>query len=295
MRRATTTLAAAAAALAVLAPAAQATFKGGNGRVAYGVQSKGIGDDGSAAAYRALATVQPDGRADRFLRECQQAAGRTVDGDCNIEYRSPAWRHDARQLVFDAGRQLALISSSGSGFSLLPAVTADDSQPAYSRSGRSLVFAGRSGSRTGLYVYDLIRRKAQRIVRRGADPDWSARNRIAFERGGGIYTVKPSGKGLKRVASGRDPGWSASGKSLILVRRGGIYTVGADGRKLKRVKRCSRCSSPVFSPNGKLFAYDAPGITVARLSSGRTVATLVRDFSAGGERFDGSDPSWGRR
>jgi WD40 repeat protein len=134
-----------AAALLLCAPAAHATFKGGNGRVAYDVTSKGIGDDGSATAYRAVATVQPDGRADRFLRECQQAAGKTVDGDCAIEYRTPVWRPDAKQLAFDAGRQLALISSTGTGFSLLPAVTADDSQPAFSPSGRQLAFAGNGG------------------------------------------------------------------------------------------------------------------------------------------------------
>ncbi|HYI37038.1 MAG TPA: hypothetical protein VEX39_10555 [Thermoleophilaceae bacterium] len=286
-----TLLFALATAALLWAPAAHATFKGGNGRVAYGVQSKGIGDDGAPTAYRAVATVQPDGRADRFLRECQQSAGRTVDGDCAIQYRTPAWRPDARQLAFDAGRQLALISSTGSGFALLPAVTADDSQPAFSPSGRKLAFAGGGG----VYVYDLRTRKAKRIVRRGGNPDWSSRDRIAFQRGGAIYTARPDGKGAKRVAAGKDPGWSASGRSLILARRGGIYTVGADGKGLDRVLRCSRCAAPVFSPNGKLFAYDAPGVTVAQISSGRKVATLVQDFNAGGESFDGSAPSWARR
>jgi hypothetical protein len=140
------------AALAVPATAAQATFKGGNGRVAYDLQSSGIGDDGAKTAYRAVATVQPDGRADRFLRECQLSAGKTVDGDCAIQYRTPVWRPDARGLAFDAGRSLALIGPTGTGFALLPAVTADDSQPAYAPSGRRLVFSGRSGGRTDLYV-----------------------------------------------------------------------------------------------------------------------------------------------
>jgi len=280
-----------AAALLICAPAAHATFKGGNGRVAYDVTSKGIGDDGSATAYRAVATVQPDGRADRFLRECQQAAGKTVDGDCAIEYRTPVWRPDGRQLAFDAGKQLALISSTGTGFTLLPAVTSDDSQPAFSPSGRQLAFSGNGG----IYVYDLGSRRAKKVIARGADPDWSSSGRLAYERGGSVYTATAAGKKAKRVGSGKDPGWSASGKSLILARRGGIYTVGADGKDLKRVVRCSRCAAPVFSPNGKLFAYDAPGVTVAQLSTGRRVATLVQDFNAGGESFDGSSPSWGRR
>ena len=259
--------------------------------MAYDVASKGIGDNGSPTAYRAVATVQPDGRADRFLRECQLEAGRTVDGDCAIQYRTPAWRPDGRQLAFDAGRQLALISSTGSGFTLLPAATRDDSQPAFAPSGRQLAFAGNGG----IYVYDLGARRARRVIRRGADPDWSSSGRIAYERGGSIYTATAAGKKARRVASGKDPGWSASGRSLILARRGGIYTVGADGKGLRRVVRCSRCAAPVFSPNGKLFAYDAPGVTVAQVATGRKVATLVQDFSGGGESFDGSNPSWARR
>ncbi len=259
--------------------------------MAYDVASKGIGDDGAATAYRAVATVQPDGRADRFLRECQQAAGKTVDGDCAIEYRTPAWRPDARQLAFDAGRQLALISSTGTGFSLLPAVTANDSQPAFSPSGRQLAFTRR---RRHLRVrpahppgpaHHQPWRRPRLVV---GQPD---RLRARWQR---LHRHRHGREGTPGRA-GKDPGWSSSGKSLILARRGGIHTVAADGKGLKRVLRCSRCTGPVFSPNGKLFAYDAPGVTVAQLSNGRKLATLVQDFSGGGESFDGSNPSWGRR
>jgi len=284
------------AAVSVASPA-EATFKGGNGRVAYDLQSSGIGGDGAKTAYRALATVQPDGRADRFLRECQQTGANTIDGDCSIQYRSPSWRPDARQLVFDAGRSLALIGSTGAGFSTLPPITADDSQPAFGPTGRKVVFAGRNGGRTDLYVYDLPTRRAKRIATNAADPDWSSRNRIAFERRGNLYSVSPSGRGLKRItrSGGRDPGWSGSGRSVVFVRRGGIYSASADGKGARRIVRCSRCTSPVFSPNGKLIAYDRPGLTVAQVKNGRTVATLVQDVSGGGESFNGSNPSWGRR
>jgi len=112
-----------------------------------------------------------------------------------------------------------------------------------------------------------------------------------------VYSVTPSGKGLKRItrSGGRDPGWSGSGKAIIFARRGGIYTTSSAGKGTDRIVRCSRCTSPVFSPDGKLIAYDRPGVTVARVSNGRTVATVVQDVSGGGESFDGSNPSWGRR
>jgi Tol biopolymer transport system component len=284
-------------AFCAMAPAAGATFKGGNGRVAYALQSSGIDDSGAKTDYRAVATVQPDGRADRFLGECQQTAGQTVDGNCLIQYRSPAWRRDGRELAFDAGRALGFVSATGTGLRTLPPFTADDSQPAYAPSGTKLVFAGRTGSRTDLYVLDVASKRAHRIVTNGADPDWSSGNRIVFERRGNLWSVNASGKGLKRItrSGGRDPGWSATGNSVIFVRKGGVYTAGADGKHLHRVVRCSGCSSPVFSPDGKEFAYDKPGVTVAKLSNGHALATLVADTSGGGERFDGSDPAWAPR
>ena len=107
-------------ALCALAPAAGATFKGGNGRVAYALQSNGIDDSGAKTDYRAVATVQPDGRADRFLGECQQTAGQTVDGNCLIQYRSPAWRRDGKELAFDAGTGLGFVSATGTALRTLP-------------------------------------------------------------------------------------------------------------------------------------------------------------------------------
>ncbi len=288
------TVAVAAVSCVLVAPA-QATFKGSNGRVAYDVHSKGIADSGAPESYRALSTVQPDGRADRFLRECQLSGGMAVDGDCAIDYLSPSWSPDATRLVFDTGTRLALIGATGTGYAQLPAVTADDSQPTFAPSGRKIAFAGRSGGRPDLYTLDLGTRKATRIARNAADPDWSSGNRIAFERSGSIYISDGRGKAVRRVARGRDPGWSPSGRTLVYARPGGIYAVAARGGKVRRIVRCSGCSSPVYSPNSKLIAYDGKGPTVARADNGRTVAKLVSDVSRGGESFDASNPTWAAR
>jgi WD40 repeat protein len=278
------------------APAAHATFKGGNGRIAYGLTSTGIEDDGARSAYRALATVQPDGKADRFLRECQEKAGAAVSGDCSIQYRTPVWDPRGRRLAFDAGQSLALINRDGTGYVKLPAVTADDSEPAWSPSGRRIAFVGKANGTRSLYVIDVATRRAKRIVKRASGPDWSTRDRIAFERGSSVYVAKSNGRGIRRVARGKDPGFSASGKTLVLVRSGAIYTVGVDGRKLHRLLRCPGCSAPAFSPDGKQIALIRSGdVRTVSAKNGRAVVTLVPGFRNGAESFIGAAPDWQAR
>ncbi len=294
MRRSIPILAALAA-LAVTAPVAEATFKGHNGRLAYDIHQKGIDDDGSPSAYRTLSTVRPDGRADRFLRECQTQGPTIVDGDCTIDYLTPSWSRDAKRLVFDSGPSLALIGADGSGFVKLAQQTADDSRPVFAPSGRAVAFEGSTDGRADVFVLDLRTGNATKILRRAADPDWSSTNKIAFERSGSIYVADSKGRGAKRIARGSDPGWSATAKTLIYARRGGIYTVSAKGGKARRVVRCSPCSGPVFSPDSRSFAYDYRGPTIARLSNGRTITRPVRDMARGGESFDASNVSWGVR
>jgi Tol biopolymer transport system component len=270
--------------------AANATFAGGTGRIALDLHGKNLDETGQAT-YRSITTLRADSRGDRFVRECQITGTGARMGDCAIDYRTPAWSASGRRIAFDAGPSLALMNADGSGFSLLAPFTSGDGDPAWSRSGRQLVFTGQGG----LWVADLASRRAKRIVRRGAGPDWSTRNLIAFERGGSVYSVKPNARGLRRIARGKDPGWAASGRSLVLARRGGIYTVRADGKKLRRIVRCSRCSTPVLSPNGKLVAYDQSGVRVARLSDGAREATLIEDVSSTTDGVDASNPSWQAR
>ncbi len=278
------------------APAAHATFPGQTGRIAFDVHGSNRDDQDRRETYRQLLTVRPDSRGDHAVRECLIQGSGVRLGDCSIDYRAPAWAPNGRRLAFDAGRSLALVSSDDTGFRLLAPFTADDSEPAWSRSGRQLVFTGRQGSTTGLYVADPATRRVKRIVRRGSGPDWSRRNRIAFERGGSVYTVTPAGRGLRRVARGKDPGWAPSGASLVLARRNGIYSVRADGKRLRRILRCSRCATPVLSPNGRLVAYEeSRGLRVARVRDGRVQATLVFDFSSGTDAVNASNPDWQAR
>ena len=174
------------AALLVCAPAAEATFKGGNGRVAYGRPERASATTVLASpCTAAVATVQPDGRADRLVRECQQT--RRQDGGRRLRdpIPTPTWRPDARQLAFDAGRQLALISPTGTGFTALPAVTSDDSRPAFSPSGRRLAFTGGGA----IYVYDLGTRRARRVS--AAAPTRTGRRRAGSPTSAAAASTRP--------------------------------------------------------------------------------------------------------
>lgn len=294
MRRRAATLAIAAA--LSLAPAAHATFRGGNGRIAFDVHGTSLDDQNRGTSYRELHTVKPDSRGDHTVRECQVLGDRSRTGDCSIDYHSPAWAPTGRRLAFDAGRSVALVNSDGSGFRLLAPFTSDDGEPAWSPSGTKLVIAGRSGSGTGLYVADPATGKARRIASAAGGPDWSSRNRIAFERRGNLFSIKPDGRGLRRLTrrGGKDPSWSPSGRSIVFARSRGIYTMRADGGGLRRLLRCRGCATPVYSPDGKLVVLERSGLIVIRVRDGRLMSTLVQDVDGrlSGESFDGSHPDW---
>jgi len=127
------------------------------------------------------------------------------------------------------------------------------------------------------------------IVRNARAPDWSVRDLIAFERDGTIFSVNRRGGDLRRIARGRSPSWSPSGRSLAFSRRDGIYVARADGKRVRRAVRCSGCQTPAVSPDGRLVVYKHRGLVVARLSDGRRSRTLIQDAPG---TFSVSQPSW---
>ncbi len=279
---------AAVAALAAVAPAADAGFPGHNGRIVYATAGTDAKQGGSES-YQELRTIDADKERNRLVAVCGRIDGSPAGGNCEVSYRSPVWSPDGRRLAFDAGSSLALIGPDGADLEVLRAVSEDDGEPAFSPSGAQLVFTAKTGARTGISVVGTDGAGARSIVKDGASPDWSRSGLIAFARGGVIYSVKPSGKELRKLTSGRDPSWSPSGRQIAFARRGGIYVAGAGGKHARRVVRCSSCKTPAFSPDGESLVYDGGGLFVVRVSDGKRLSKLVEDVPGS---FDGRDPDW---
>src|ERR1017187_560176 len=59
-----------------------------------------------------------------------------------------------------------------------------------------------------------------------------ANGRIAFVRGGNIFTIEPSGSGLSRLTSGArhsGPRWSPSGSRIAYLSQGNLWIMAANG------------------------------------------------------------------
>jgi Tol biopolymer transport system component len=184
-----------------IAPAADASFPGRNGRITYGYFS----------------------------------------GDPSALYSSPTYSPDGRQLAFDRGSSLAIENADGSDLDVLPAQTTDDDEPAFSPRGDRLVFTGTDvGGNHDLYVVGVDGTSLRRLTYQGgSEPAWSSRGRIAFVRDGDLYTIDPSGRRLRLVALwAESPDWSPHASKLAFIRDGALCVL-AEGRARRIVKHAA--------------------------------------------------------
>lgn len=136
-----------------------------------------------------------------------------------------------------------------------------------------LVFGLTSGKHQGLYMVGTDGSKPTQIVsivpglNDSFDPDWAPDGtHIAFTAGrtsDGTFTVKPSGRGLKRLSQSDcyaefDPDWSPDSDQIVFrhdtCERAYIWTMDRDGTNRHRISP-GRGFSPQWSPTGELIAY----------------------------------------
>jgi hypothetical protein len=293
--------------LALLAAApAQATFPGRNGVIAY-AQNGSSGDHppiNDSHALEAIAPRWPAGEP-RTLLSC--AFIDYVAQDCAVEiYASPSYSANGRRIVFDAGAQIGIVNTNGTGLRLLNAVTANDGDPAFSPDGRRIVFTGDNDyGTTDVYVRRLDGGEPKAIVRDAQEPAWSSRNEIAYVREGNIYTADPTGRHRRFVTSGVAPDWSPDGGRLVLVRPapnftfaahlGRLHVVGARGRGLRPLGKRKDVGSPVWSPDGRWLAFHGFDLGVHKrrfLPHARIFELAPTQIGDEGAYVTSFDPAW---
>jgi TolB protein len=236
-------------ALALAAPAAEATFPGRNGRIAF-TSFEFSAEDNSYGSW--IISIRPDGSAPRVL-----AKGRPQDA---------AYRPDGHMIAFVRPRAgIFVMRSDGSAERRL--LSGAYGEPDWSPHGRRLVVT-RTRKPRGLVVWD---RGELRPLTTGSTAAWSPSGTlIAFTRAdlrygaASVYVMSSQGCCIRRLGPGDFPEWSPDGRRIIFARgdhldelgafRPYLRTIRPDGTGLRAVAPI-HASNPVYAPDGKRIAY----------------------------------------
>jgi TolB protein len=239
-------------------------------------------------------------------------------------YEGPAWLPDGRTVIYargssDRDHDLFTVAPGRGAVRRLTDNVVRDNYPAWSPDGSQIAFVrtlvsgprGRERSNEELFVMRADGTGQRRLTRyRHEDlmPSWSPDgSRIAFARRApgaltAVYTIRPDGTGLRRVALApagfhSDPAWSPDGRRIAFTAGNGLefggelYVMDADGSHVRRLARVAEIVwSPQWSPDGRLLAVNGlnscgrgceiNGVYVLR-SDGLDVRKIVEGGSRG--------------
>lgn len=318
-------------ALLALAAPSLAAFPGRNGRIAvsYFDDPGGTGSFPAREGIGLLRASRGPSQKRADVTGCTRA--RRGDG-CPLSYSTPAFSPDGRWIAFDAGRRIAVVRLNGTGRRLLPAAGRDAANPTWSPGGGRILFDSArkdnhgcprivacAGTRDLYVVAASGSGRARRIVRDAANPSWSVRGLLAFERPSGTtwryrartWVSRTSGARAHVVSRGAGwgPDFSPAGLRLVYyslpVAR--LAVVGADGQGTRRLAAATESAyEPAFSPDGRLLAW--PGLNPRPVQGGVTTSAgiyvsradgthahqIARDRSGprGSYSFSSYSPSW---
>jgi Tol biopolymer transport system component len=277
-----------------LAGHAAATFPGSNGKIAYVRASSGDID---------IYTMRTDGS---HKRRVARDAG------------EPGFSPNGEKIVFTRARHsdgcecsrgdIYTMRANGSHQRLVIHTPAAEFAPAFSPSGRRVVFASRGGGRNGVYTARVDGSRVRKLAagRFTDDPQFSPNGRhVVFSRTCAITIMRADGSNEHALTSPTDeacdavPDFAPNGQTVAFARDDRIiYVMRRDGGELTPVGPApGNNNNPAFSPNGRRIAFDSDrrrrsgdseiytmrtdGLDVNRLTFGRH-ATAVQ-------------PSWGPR
>ena len=176
-------------AAAGLVPAAQATFPGRNGGIAF-EQRSSSGDSGPNVEHSRLATRPPGSAGFRTLLDCERPT------ECRVAASERARKRGYRRRIRPTaarscstpGTQIGIIDADGGGgVGLFVPANVDDGHPAFSPDANRIVFTGANDHGTSdLYVRRATGGPARRMIRDAGEPAWSSRNTLAYVRSGNV-------------------------------------------------------------------------------------------------------------
>ena len=245
---------------------AYASFPGSNGSLASEFREIDRGGDDD----RAIEVFGLNGRVGARLSPCARPESEPASGTCPA---NPAFSPDGNRIAYDLEGRLAIAAADGSNVFPLPRFTTADADPAFSPDATRLVFTGLVGGKRNLYTVGINGSALTQITRAGGKwPAWSSGGQIAYHAVGQVWRMRP-GTARTRVAEGRYPDWSASGKSIAYDFRRNSYRVPARKGAARKLMS-KRAERPVFSPDSKRIAFERPFlIDKGRDSIGASVYT----------------------
>jgi Tol biopolymer transport system component len=266
----------AGALVAIVVPAAQATFPGQNGRIA--VTFNGSFGAGGYAGYFVAMPYQrwSSGSFGSWGIACSVSLGQ--QNDCGPG-AGVSFNATGSVAAFGAsnGTQnvIGLVAANGSKLTLLPAQTPNDQQPAFtpgsSASAATIAFEGQSSpGHTDVYALKLNMAMKPATVSGitqvthygdATSPAWGLNNRIAFTHAGNLYAIDASGKGLQQLTrtGGSQASWSPHASTIAFERGGQVWrmNVGSTGAGTHATQLTRNGGAwPAWSPDATAIAFE---------------------------------------
>jgi TolB protein len=253
---------AALGAVVTLTPAAQATFPGANGKIAF------VRTDASNPFNRDLWTMSPDG-----------ANQTNLTADSPALDVLPDWSRDGKRIAFMSSRngnfEIYAMGADGSSQTRLTDNPAADVDPSFAPNGLQIVFASDRDGDSDLYLMNADGSKVRQLTDGPAfdgQPQFSpSGDKIAFvsTRSGApaIWVMSANGTGARQLTSNTmgatTPDWSPDGKKIAfsdnccVSANSDILVMNANGTNATQLTRdFGNNQRPSWSPDGQEIIFD---------------------------------------